>query len=220
MNKSVFIIPMLLLGCGSDNKSDAPNDTKDTYYSLEKVTSLAKGILYSSELIATEDPKYGFISIENQAETVINGVMVTPQYRRFTMTESRFGSGNISAPVWVSTFYIDTSTKNLISFSTFASRSGIGSRINCTSSSPYHFPAQVKSGDSDSTPGFSCDNNVRIAPGNWRAESTTNGNLNFVVQTETVDISGEIIKETLTYTLNTQGTIVSFQINKLKSVSN
>jgi len=217
MKKSVFIIPLLLLGCGGDNKSDSTDSTKNKSYSLEKVTSLTKGALYSSELMDKEIPLYGFVSIENQTETVINGVMVTPQYRYFTVKNSRFGSGNISAPVWETTSYIDTSTKNLISFTTFASSSGMGTRINCVSTSPYHFPAQVKPGDSDSTPGFTCDNNITIAPGSWRAESISNGNLSFIVQTQTVDTSGKIISETATYTLDAQGTVVSLQINKLKS---
>ncbi len=212
MRKSVLIVPLLLLGCGSDKKNDSTDSTKSTFYSLEKITSVAKGSLYSSELLDKDISQYGFVSIENQTETVINGVMVTPQYRYFTVKNSRFGSSNISAPVWETTAYIDTATKNLISFTTFASRSGIGTRINCTSTSPYHFPTQVKAGDSDSTPAFTCDNNISIAPGSWRAESTTNGNLNFIVQTQTIDTSGKIISETITYTLDTQGIVDQYKL--------
>lgn len=219
MKKSVLIVPLLLLGCGSDNKSDEANNTQKTTYSLEKLTNLTKGSLYSSELLDKDTFQYGFVSIENKAETVLNGVLVTPQYRYFTVKNSRFGSSNMSAPVWETTSYIDTSTKNLISFTTFASRSGIGTKISCTSSSPYHFPAQVKVGDSGSTPGFTCDNNINIAPGSWRAESTTDANLNFIVQTQTIDTSGKAINETIIYTLDTQGKLVSMQINKLKSFS-
>ncbi|WP_062057454.1 hypothetical protein [Cellvibrio sp. OA-2007] len=219
MKKSVFIIPLILIGCGGDDKSNTLDTQPNKTYSLEKVVSLKSGVVYSSELFDSATTQYGFIAIENKPETVINGVMVTPQYRYFTVKNSRHGSGNISAPIWETTSYIDTATKNLISFTTFASQTGMGTRINCSSTSPYHFPAQVKSGDSDITPGFTCDNNITIAPGNWRAESTTSGHLDFIVQAQTVDISGSLINEVTTYTLDSGGAIVSLKINNLKSFS-
>lgn len=219
MKKITLMIPLLLLGCGGDNKSDPTNDTENRTYSLEKVTSLTEGELYSFKLVSAETDQGGVVAITNRQETVVSGVIVTPQDRYFTITRRNAGSSNLSAPIWQTTYHIDTATKNLISFTTFASSGGIGTRINCSSSSPYHFPTQVKSGDSDSTPGFICDNDIMISSGSWRAESTSNGNLNFIVHTQTVDASGKIMNETTTYTLDPQGNVVSLQINELKSIT-
>lgn len=217
MNKSVLVMSLLLLGCGGNDKGDKQDDIKDKNFSLAKITSLTQGTLYSSELVDKETSEYGYIKFENQPEVVVNGVMVTPQYRYFTYSHSRFGSGNISAPKWETTFNIDTATKNVISFKTFVSRSGMGPTINCASSSPYHLPTQVKLGDSDSTPSFTCDNNINLAQGSWRTENAGDGKLNFIIRTQTIDTSSSVIDETATYTIDTSGNILSLQINKLKS---
>ena len=218
MKKSLFIISLLLVSCGGGNSSETQSP-QNKIFSLEKINSLTLGKFYSSELVDTNKSLYGFISIENQPEKVVNGVMVTPQYRSFTYSHSRFGSGNISAPKWETTFNIDTATKNLISFTTFVSSSGMGPTINCVSSSPYHLPSQVKVGDNDSTPSFKCDNNINFDRGSWSAEDAGNGNLNFVIRSKTIDTSSNIIDEIITYTIDSSGNIVSFQINALKSFS-
>lgn len=221
MNKSVFLIPLLLIGCGGggDNKSNPPKDDgyTNTSFSLAKITNLTTGNIYSSELVNADKSQYGNISIDNWQETVANGVVVTPQYRSFIVKDSRFGSGTISAPHWEMISYIDTSTKNLISFQLSVTRSGMGPRVICTSSSPYHLPNQVKLGESDSMPGFSCDNNISFSAGSWRTEKADKGNLNFITRAQTLDSNGSVVDETTTYTIDPQGNIVSLQVNNLKS---
>jgi hypothetical protein len=219
MKKSVFIIPLLLLGCGSDNKSNDKNDTKKNIYSLEKITSLSPGTLYASELANTDTGGYGFIEIENKAEVVMNGVMVTPQHRHLTFTDQRHGSSNMAAPVWESTFYIDSATKNVIAFETFSSRVGMGTRITCTSSSPHHLPTQIEIGDSGIIPGFNCDNNISFPQSNWTATDAGNNNINVNIPNKSVDTSGAMIDQNIVYTLDINGSIVSFSIDDRKSFS-
>ncbi|WP_331345525.1 hypothetical protein [Cellvibrio sp. UBA7661] len=221
MNKSVFLIPLLLIGCGDggDKKNDPPKDDgyTNTSFSLENVTSLTAGKVYATELMESDKTGFADLYIKNQQETVVNGVLVTPQYRHFVVKESRFGSSTMAAPTWESTSYFDTATKNVISFQLSVTRSGMGPRIICTSLSPYHLPNQVKLGDKDSMPGFSCDNNIAFSAGSWRTEKADKGNLNFIVRTQTLDPEANIIDETTTYTIDPQGNILSVQINNLKS---
>lgn len=222
MKKTLLIMSVLIASCGSDNKSKPVNsetNIEGKSFSLEKVNNLAPGVVYSSELKDTETTNYGYIKIENLPETTEDGVLITPQYRYFYYSHSRFGSGNISAPTWETTLNIDTTTKNLISFKTFVSSSGMGPKISCVSLSPYHLPTQIKLGDKDTTPGFKCDNNINIAPGSWHTEAGTDGNLKFIVRTQTIDLSGKIIDEDITYTITQQGNIVALQVNSLKSFS-
>ncbi|HOY22396.1 MAG TPA: hypothetical protein PK002_04545, partial [Cellvibrio sp.] len=83
MKKSLFMISLLLVSCGGGNSSESQSPQNKTF-SLEKVNSLTPGKLYSSELVDTNASFYGFISIENQPEKVVNGVMVTPQFRSYS----------------------------------------------------------------------------------------------------------------------------------------
>lgn len=219
MRRYTFLISILFVGCGGSNTgSDSKeNDYTNKSFSLEKLITLTKDGGYSTELANTDKTTYADFSVVNLEETVINGVVVTPQYRRLVIKNSRFGSSTMSAPTWETISYIDTATKNLISFQLSITRSGIGPKINCLSTSPYHLPNQIKLGDRDNTPSFACDNNIVLAAGNWRTEKADKGNLNFIVSTQTLGEGASIIDETITYTIDPQGNIIGLKINNLKS---
>jgi hypothetical protein len=218
MKKTILMAVIFLVGCGGDNKNnDSNNPPELKSYSLEKLTSLTPGVVYASEMKEAESGYYSLFEIENLSEKVESGVLVTQQRRFYDKSAVRFGSSRIGAPQWESIFNIETATKNLVSFQLFVSSSGMGPRINCVSSSPYHFPAQVKVGDSDRLPSYACDNNINLGPGAWSTADAGNGNLNFVVRTQTIDLSSQVIDEVITYTINQQGDIIATQINGLKS---
>ncbi len=219
MKKSALILPLILLGCGSDHRgdTDTQNSYNNKYFSLAKVNDLTTGQIYSSELVNADQSHYGFLSVKNQQEEVLNGVLVTPQYRYLTITNQRYGSSNISAPVWETTSYIETATNNLISFKLSATAVGIGPIISCTSSSPYHLPDQVKLGDAESTPSFTCDGNITFAGGSWHTEAASEGNLNLIIKIQTLDQSSNIIDETTTYTIDPAGNILQVKVNDLVS---
>lgn len=219
MKKTLLIVALLLAGCGGDvSSNDNKNNIKDKTFSLEKVNNLVQGDLYSTTLLDAESKQYGTFSIQNWQEEVVNGVVVTPQYRRFTYDHVRYGSSTISAPTRETTSYFDGATKNLISFKLLVTRSGMGPRLNCVSSSPYHFPSTIKLGDGDALPSFACDNNINLGIGSWSTADGGDGHLNFIVRTQTIDESSQVYEETAIYTIGEQGNIVAFQIGKYKSI--
>ena len=221
MKKTFLMTLVFLAGCGGDNNSSSSSSSttipEPKSYSLEKLTSLTPGIVYTSEMKDAESGYYSLFEIENLSEKVESGVLVTQQRRFYDKSGTRVGSSRMGEPQWESIFNIETATKNLISFQLFVNRSDLGPRINCVSSSPYHFPAQVKLGDSDRLPSYACDNNINLGPGAWNTVDAGNGNLNFIVRTQIIDLSSQVIDEIITYTINQQGDIIATQINGFKS---
>ena len=51
----------------------------------------------------------------------------------------------------------------------------------------------------------------------WRAEDAGKGNLNFILTSKTFSSKDKVVDETLIYTLNPQGEIVSFNIDNMES---
>jgi hypothetical protein len=191
---------------------------------LEKINTLAPGSVYSSELWnyspeLMRPTSYGSIAIRNSSEEIINGVLVTPQNTHFKQTSTRVGTSALTPlKEWYTTTYYETATGNLISYDITPWQSSIPkSTVRCVSTSPYHFPSAVKIGDTAATPTFTCNNNLTLDQGNWRAEDAGNGNLKFIVTSNTFDYSNSLTTETRIYTLDPQGNIISFKIDNLES---
>jgi hypothetical protein len=66
-------------------------------------------------------------------------------------------------------------------------------------------------------PSYACDNNINLGQGAWNTADAGNGNLNFIVRTQIIDLSSQVIDEIITYTINQQGDIIATQINGFKS---
>ena len=128
------------------------------------------------------------------------------------------GGTNNKSEQWKKILNFDSSSGNLISFSIVHFNIGIyGSTTKCISSSPYHMPDKISVGDSDSLPGFSCDNNVYLAGGSWIASSGGEGKVKLSISSKTINISGNVDDEEITYTFDQSGKVVEFKINDMLS---
>jgi hypothetical protein len=203
-----FLIFLMLSACGGDSSSEQ-------HYNLRNFNSLQQGLIFSSDLKST-DKKYEFygrFSIINNKEEIIDGVMVTPQVVTFRKLNSLSGSSSLlDVYDWQITYYIETATGNLISFKkTFFFSSSI---LNCKSTSPYHMPSAIKVGDSDTTPTFKCDNEKILDNGSWTAMNKTRNGIVLKIISKTTDELGNYKNNSISYTLDPNGSIISVMLEE------
>jgi hypothetical protein len=220
---AISVLTVLLTGCGGGHHSDAPNNqnqpVQKTEFGLKKLNSVAPGEVLSSRLTGTNANGIivnGDIRITNLTEQVVNGVLVTPRVLDFKMyTGSGSGSNSLQpSEAWTLTYYIETSTGNLVSLKqTYFASTTI---LNCQSLSPYHMPSSIKSGDSDITPGFNCGNQM-LDSGVWRATTNIANQIVLNVKTQTRDVLGAGKELEIIYPLDADGNIVSISIEGLTS---
>jgi hypothetical protein len=206
-----FLIFLMLSGCGGNSSSGS----SEQHYTLKNFNSLEQGLVFSSDLKST-DKKYEFygkFSIENMKEEVLDGVMVTPQVVTFRKLNSLSGSSSfLGVYDWQITYYIETATGNLTSFKkNFFFSSSI---LNCKSTSPYHMPSAIKAGDSDTTPSFKCDNEKILDNGSWTAINETRKGIVLKIISKTTDELGNYKNNSISYTLDPNGSIISVMLEE------
>ncbi len=208
------IFMSIFSGCGADSRHEE-NQNK-MVFSLKNVNNIDHGEIYRANLVGIST--FGHILIENMQPDTINGVYVVPNLIHFERTSGSIGSGTLY-PIesWKKINYIEIGTGNLISFTMhYDSPLLTGEPLTCNSLSPYHLPDEVKIGDFDTTPGFSCSDNTVLSRGSWRAESGGKNLLNLNIFSMTKNNLGNEIEVSITYTINSDGNIVAVNVNGLK----
>jgi len=254
MNRSLLLVVALLIGgcggggSGTNSSSESSNiiassstlsgsvssamsssqSSVNREFGLHKFNSVAPGVVYSSRLEAINSLGYtvvGDIWIVNQAEELLNGILVTPRVIRFMeCSNDCMGSNSLFPRVaWNFTYYIETTTGNLISFKQYKQSSHSSEEVvlDCRSVSPYQMPSVIKSGDFGVTPGFNCGATT-IDENSWSATGKGNDHLVLSIKykgyggTRSYQINEIEVFEIL-YTLDGEGNIVSLSAGGLSS---
>ena len=205
MIKHILIVLSLLVitacggGGGSDNTT-TPTDTNKSF-SLATLQSMTLGTVYTTQLTGSNSDGVtytGTASTANRAQTMLNGVLVTPRDLIISLT------GGGSSITVTGTSNVDTSG-NLISV--VIQTTG----LVCTPVSPDRMPASVKIGDFGILSTLTCSDNT-TQERNWRVEDAGNGNIR-VVTNGTVKNQSNVVTSVVdvTFTLDGSGNIVAFK---------
>ncbi len=210
MNK-IILIPVLATsiisacgGGGGGSSTPAVTDPNKSF-SLQKFTPENSGTVYSSNVAGTiEDSDNsvnftGSISVQNNPQTMINGILVTPRDVLITLQ-----SGDIVDSI-VTTSYYDSDG--------YLIQTTDSSLTTCVPITTNKLPEAVKIGDFGQFAILSCsDGNTKSIA--WRAEDGKNGFLDFTeytTVTDRYDAQLDISSQT-TYKLNAAGEIVSIDL--------
>lgn len=188
-------------------------------FGLHRLNSLTSGVVYNSRLQAVNSLGYtvvGDIWITNGAEELLNGILVTPRIINFKeCTGGCTGSNSLFPRVaWTFTYYIETTTGNVISFK--QKNFFHDAVLDCRSVSPYQMPSVIKSGDAGVTPGFDCGA-IMIEGNSWSASGKGSDQLVLSIKYKGYDHSGAIGEIEILYTLNAEGNIVSLTAGGLST---
>ena len=202
--------------------SSAPSSSQasgNREFGLHILNSVTPGVVYNSRLEAVNSLGYtvvGDIWITNGAEELLNGILVTPRIINFKeCTGDCTGSNGLFPRIaWNFTYYIETTTGNVISFK--QKNFFHDAVLDCRSMSPYHMPSVIKSGDVGVTPGFNCGE-VMIEGNSWSAFGKGNDQLVLSIKYKGYDRSGVIEEIEILYTLNAEGNIVSLTAGGLST---
>ena len=217
MNKNIIIlltsIFFVACGGGGGGGDPAPASTptaQDQSFDLTKLQSTTLGTTYSTQLTGsdTNGINYsGSFSIANRAQTMLNGVLVTPQDLLISLT------GGGSSITVTGTSNIDTNG-NLISI--VIQTTG----LTCTPVSPDKMPASVKIGDFAILSTLTCSDNT-TQERNWRVEDAGNGNINVISNGTIKDQFNTIVSITdVTITIDGNGNVIAFKTVSTQSASN
>ncbi len=180
-------------------------------YSLEKINSTAVGVAYTTALSGVDSNAVKYtasVSIENKAQSVVNGVLVTPR-------EYRLSYASVEASVSQENNQVDyreTTSANLVSM--------LVDGVSCTSTSAYHMPATVKVGDAGIVSSLSCNNND-TQERNWQTEDAGSGNIRIIFTETTKNPVGTVVKiKYYSYVLDSRGNISALKVSENFPVKN
>lgn len=212
MTRLVFMIlgAIVLGGCGGGGgETNTNTDTTtpadpDQAFDISILQSTTQGSVYASDLRGRDSTGVsytGTIAVANRAQTLLNGLLVTPQDSLLTLS-----GGNLSVTI-TSTSYLDE-IGNLISLSSQTSG------LTCTPASPDRLPDIVRVGDFGILSALICTDNITLER-SWRVESAGAGMVNVIVNGTEKDSRNRIVSITdSTTTIDTSGNVV-----RLKGVS-
>ena len=200
---TLAVISLISIGCssgGGDSTTATTTPTApDTVFSLATLQSDAVGTVYSTQLTGSDSNGVsysGSLSMANRAQTMLDGVLVTPHDLMLALTD---GITPISI---VGTSYTDTSG-NFISMVI----QSIG--LVCTPVSPDSMPPSVKIGDFGIRSTLVCSDNTTKA-GNWRVEDGGNGTAKLISSVTTTDQFNVIVSVgESSFTINANGDILA-----------
>ncbi len=164
-------------------------------FSMSALKSANSGTVYVAQLSGSDSlggQWTGSLSITNRSQTMVDGVLATPQETLFSIIISgvEISAGAIT--------YIDGSGYTL---NTVLEDGSI-----CTPAFLYQLPDNIKVGDSGMPPTETCTNNV-VIESSWIAEGAGNGNINYVV-TRSISADKEIVEF---WTLNVAGNFLAYR---------
>lgn len=190
---------------GASSNSAAASSTVVKSYSLQKINTTALGAIYTAPLTGIDSNAIKYtasVKLENKAQGVVNGVLVTP--REHLLSYTPIGGSVVSTSNDID--YIDASTGNLVS--------ALVDGVSCTSISPYSMPASIKLGDVGALFTLSCSNNdtqERV----WQTEDAGNGNIRIIFNEVTKNSLNTTIKtKYYSYTLSANGDIPAFKVTE------
>lgn len=201
---------VLIQGCGGGGggTTSTPTDPNQSF-TLSRLQSTTPGTVYSSQLTGSDSNGVsynGSVSMANRAQTMLNGVLVTPQDLIISLT----GGGN-SVTV-TGTSYAD-SNGNLISL--VIQTTG----LTCTPVTPDVIPETVKIGDFGILSALTCSDNT-TQERSWRVEDAGNGNIRVISNGTVKNQFGTIVSVTdVTFTIDANGNLVSFKTVSTQSAS-
>lgn len=203
---------LVLFSCGGGGSNDSattPSDPNQTF-SLSALQSTALGTVYTSRLAGSDSNGVsytGSVSMANRPQTLLNGVLVTPQDSIINLT-----GGGTSITV-TGTSNIDTNGNLII---VVIQTTG----VVCTPVSPDSMPSSVKIGDFGILSSMTCSDNT-VQERNWRIEDAGNGLIDVVTNGTIKNQFNSIVSTTdVTFTIDDSGNIVSFKTVTTQSVSN
>ena len=202
----IFAICLCLSACGGGGGSDGGNTTTPTdpnqSFSLSKLQSTTLGTIYSTQLTGsdTDGITYtGALSIANREQTMLGGLLVTPQDLIISLTDDEGFSITLTG-----TSYFDTSG-DLIS--TVIQTTG----LVCMPGFSDNMPTSVKIGDFGILSTLTCSDNT-TQERNWRVEDAGNGKIRVISNGTVKDQLNEIVSLTdVTFTIDGSGNIVAFK---------
>ncbi len=206
MIKYVLMVVCLLAftACGGGGSSSEPQATPTPttkIFDLSKIQSTAIGTFYSTQLTGSDSNGVnysGSFSMANRAQSMLDGVLVTPHDLIISLT-----GGGDSFTV-TATSNVDTSG-NLISI--VIQTTG----LVCTPVSPDSMPTTVKIGDFGIRSTLVCNDDT-TSEGSWRIEDGGNGAIKFISNATVKDQFNTVVSVAdVTYTINSDGDIVSFK---------
>lgn len=195
-------IALISVGCSSGGGDSAPPPTDpDTVFSLSGLQDDTIGTIYSTQLTGSDSntTSYtGSLAVANRVETMLNGVLVTPQDVIISLT----GGGN-SITV-TATSYTDT---NNFLISVVVQTTG----LVCTPVFPDTMPSSVKIGDFGILSTMVCDDNT-TQERSWRVVDGGNVTANIIASSITKDQFNNITAVVdVTYTINVSGDLLVFK---------
>jgi hypothetical protein len=203
LKRTLIILGFLVItACGGEGGSTTPTDP-DQLFSLDKIQSTTPGTVYATQITGSDSDGTtytGSFTVINQAQIMLNGVLVTPRDTTTSVT-----GGNPSFTVTVTNTGNYDTNANLISV--FYQPAG----PTCTLVSPDKIPGPVKIGDSGSLSTSTCDDGTteeRI----WRIADAGNGRIHVISTSTSTDQFSVIdsVAET-TITIDGNGDVVAFK---------
>jgi hypothetical protein len=214
MLKYLFMVLCLmsLMACGSsggDDSESTPTSPTQTF-DVSKIYNTTLGTIYSTQLTGSDSngTSYsGFFSVANRAQTMLGGVLVTPQDSLLNLTDGTSSSTS-------------TATTN---FDTSGNRISIENQTTGLACIPAYLdsaPTTVRIGDFDTRATLRCNDDTTIE-GSWRAEDGKNGTIKYITNA-TVKNQFSTITQVINSTIivNGSGDIVSTKIETTIPASN
>jgi hypothetical protein len=205
-----LLLAIFLNGCGGGSSGDVGEDNSTTIdlsqtFSLAVFNPTASSTVFAANLTGEDvnGVKYsGRVSIANLAQTMLEGVLVTPREVYIELV----GGGIRDSTTTLS--YIDTAGL-LIAFAS-PSSSPQPSGLICTPVSPDAFPEEVRVGDSGVLSTLTCNNNTTITR-EWSTGYRGPGRIHLQISSEAKSYLGETISsDDVVYMLDSSGTIIGF----------
>lgn len=209
MFKSI-VIGFFVLALHSCSGTSSNTTNQNQSFSLSKFKSTTIGSVYKSKLTGSDSNGVnytGSIAIANRTQTLLNGILVTPQDSIISVT----GGGKSLTVTGTSNIDINGNLISVVIQTT---------GLTCTPISPDMIPTSIKIGDFGILSTMVCNDNT-TQERNWRVQDAGNSTIN-LISNETIknQFNTIISVSEASYIIDGNGNMLSFKAFSTQSSNN